>query len=397
MRAWQEQPPRGRYTDHPFVLQICSNAELTTKPQRFDDGALTVLAYSRTRLHIDRNAWEALPPDGVLLLRIRAESGVPLHFCASRSELDTVFGEVRQTPSWDKYRYYSFPELPPATKSFLVDSGVGDSRSNQLATRASRKNDSFVGAEISDPFAFARHWWDVRGPLQDSEDYLRDVAAWREFWRPKNVRVLLIAESHVAEAAGDSDARVRVPETVLQATGVSSLPDRYVRLIYCLGYGLNGVCDPIPRYRNIDTPFWGIFEALASGHPLLAVGAGPKDRVHRRILVLQALRERGIWLADASVVALYHPSGIKLFGPSMRKKIIRQSYEHFVWPAVEGDKPEEIWVIGKEVGNALRGRQEIDPEHVISQPGDRDAEEYRKGLARLTASVLCRYSQAGDG
>ena len=230
MRAWQEQPPRGRYTDHPFVLQICSNAELTTKPQRFDDGALTVLAYSRTRLTSTETPGKpSLQMEYCFFgfVQNQVSRCISVHREANSTLFLARFGKRPAGTSIAN----SFPELPPATKSFLVDSGVGDSRSNQLATRASRKNDSFVGAEISDPFAFARHWWDVRGPLQDSEDYLRGVAAWREFWRPKNVRVLLIAESHVAEAAGDSDARVRVPETVLQATGVSSLPDRYVRLI----------------------------------------------------------------------------------------------------------------------------------------------------------------------
>jgi hypothetical protein len=390
MKAWQKETSRGRYVDHPYVLHLCADADLTTTPQRFSDGTLTVLAYCRTRLDINRKAWETLPADGVLLVRIRQSSGLRLHFCASRSELDAVFGEVRETPSWDKYRHYSFPDLPQGAKSFLIDPTVDQLVSNQ---QISRKTASRIRADTSDPGAFGRHWWATRGPLeQDSEEYLRGVAAWREAWRPKRIRVLLIAESHVAEAVGDAEARVKVPPGLLQATTISSLPDCYVRLVYCLGYGLNDACEPIPRYSNPDTPFWGIFEALASGHPLLTVEPGPTTLLHRRILILQALLERGIWLVDASVVALYHPSGIKLFNPSMRKKIIRQSYEHFVWPAVESGRPEEIWIIGKEVGKALIGRPEIDSDHVVSQPGDRNVEQYQLGLARMKASIVRLYS-----
>ena len=174
MKAWQEEPPRGRYTNHQFVIHLCSNAELTARPQLFRDGTLKVLAYSRTRLHIDRSAWEALPPDGALLLRIRSESGPPAHFCASRNELDAVFGEVRQTPSWDRYRHYSFRELPPAARSFLVDAGAARSRPGQQTGRAARKGPPRVTAEASDPGGFVRDWWGVRGPIiPDCEDYLR--------------------------------------------------------------------------------------------------------------------------------------------------------------------------------------------------------------------------------
>ena len=391
MKAWQRETPRGQYINHPSVLNLCSRATLTTEPQRFDDGAITVLAYSRTRLHLDREAWEALPSNGVSLVRICGEDAPPLHFCASRDELDAVFGEVRQTDSWDTYRFYSFRSLPPAARAFFVECPDEVEWKPRLI-RSPRKRSAPESVAVVDPVSFVRHCWEIRGPLvQDSEDYLKAISSWREAWRPERIRVLLVAESHVAEASGDSHACVRVPQAVLEATGVSGLPDTYARLVYCLGYGLDSVCDPIPEFPNPGTVFWEIFERLASGHPLLMDGAQPRSPVHRRILVLQALRERGIWLVDASVVALYHPSGIKLFGPSMRKTIIQQSYQQFVWPSVEADKPEAIWVIGKEVGKALRKRPEIDQVHVISQPGDRRREEYQNGLARMTESILRFY------
>jgi hypothetical protein len=44
--------------------------------------------------------------------------------------------------------------------------------------------------------------------------YLEAVAAWRAAWRPKRVRVLLVAESHVAEMPGDSTVVVRAQQWV---------------------------------------------------------------------------------------------------------------------------------------------------------------------------------------
>lgn len=78
------------------------------------------MSYRRTRVYLDRDAWEMLPDDGVLLMR-----GCPTYRAAfalafTKDELENVFGEVRATRSWDEARCYHFPQDPPAIRSFRV-------------------------------------------------------------------------------------------------------------------------------------------------------------------------------------------------------------------------------------------------------------------------------------
>lgn len=78
------------------------------------------MTYTRTRLLLDRAAWESLPSDGVLLLRIRPRGGQPFALALTRAELEETFGEVRETGSWDEVRCYHFAKLPPAAEAFRV-------------------------------------------------------------------------------------------------------------------------------------------------------------------------------------------------------------------------------------------------------------------------------------
>jgi len=86
-----------------------------------------------------------------------------------------------------------------------------------------------------------QYWEQLRARLADrlgqgwkleSASVLRAVAAHREYWRPEEVRVLLLAESHVLTHDHELEAQVR-----LDAYGHSDAPTEFVRLVYCLGYG----------------------------------------------------------------------------------------------------------------------------------------------------------------
>jgi hypothetical protein len=79
-----------------------------------------IVVYSRTRVYLDRDGWEMLPADGVLLMQVRPTEGAAYSLAFTSAELAAVFCEVRNTPSWDRARCYHFPKPPPAIAAFRV-------------------------------------------------------------------------------------------------------------------------------------------------------------------------------------------------------------------------------------------------------------------------------------
>src|SRR5207245_849848 len=101
--------------------------------------------------------------------------------------------------------------------------------------------------------------------------------------------------------------------------------------------------------------------------------------------------EMGVWLVDASKAACSGPEGGRRFPRSADyKRVVRESWSRFVWPSVQADAPESIWVIGIGVGKALKGLPEL-PEleraQVISQPQDRTPGRHLKGLLKLASAA----------
>lgn len=226
--------------------------------------------------------------------------------------------------------------------------------------------------------------------LGESEEYLARIAAWREAWRPKRVRALLVAESHVAELAGDLDTRVRLPDGHLLDGEV--VPAAFCRLVYCLGYGEDELCAPeAPSGNHGGTwQFWDLFGAIAAGGIDAPLARMPRraqssvsERLGWKLAVLRALRERGIWLVDASRDAIYVPGGGRRFEGDAYQRQVRDSYTRNVWPLVREEPIEQLWVIGRAVGEALKGMPGVRADRIISQPQDRDAQRYQEGLARM--------------
>jgi hypothetical protein len=233
-------------------------------------------------------------------------------------------------------------------------------------------------------------WCKSKG-LKDSRAYLGGVYEWRRAWRPTRVRVLLVAESHVGEQKEDRRIRVQLPESIRK-----TLPKRYVRLVYCLGYGESQLCRGVPRKNNGTWQFWDILGAVAAGH----VGkehqqarrreSTDEERLAWKVNVLRTLQRKGIWLVDASIAALYYPGNKPIRVP---KELICESFRRFVWPMVERDRPKQVWIIGKRVGRALAGLSlpglpyKISEDCVISQPQDHDQGRYDRGLRRMILKI----------
>jgi hypothetical protein len=392
LKRWQSTPPRGEATDLPEVIAFANGADPGPRPIVVRTGALTFVHYSRSRLWIDRDAWEALPTaHDVLVQRVRFPGKAAYTIALTRAELEDIFGEVRASKSWNDVRCYHFPAAPPAVQSFLVlsqtssatpttsepavrdgvDKPVNEVARSALTSTLVDVTASVLHAPDSTSAAvarWARDWAQRLGGQAESADYLAAVGAWRDAWRPERVLHLLIAESHVAEEVGDTTVRVALPFPVPEA-----LPASYCRLVYCLGYGEDSLC--LPSRHGGTIQYWDIFGTLVGGlgnrQPRKA-DSDFRTRLNWKLNVLRQLRERGIWLVDACVAGVYKPGGGRTIARRDYDRMLRDSYLRFVWPSVKNEPLKQVWVVGIAVARALAGCDGVDAKRVIAQPqGDR--------------------------
>ena len=203
----------------------------------------------------------------------------------------------------------------------------------------------------------------------ESFKIVKSVDEHRNFWKPDKVRVLLLAESHVFTRDSEHNNTMRYygfPE-------LRECPIGYVKLVYCLGYGEGNIVN-VPTNRG--TPqFWKIFVSCLNQNfdsegkkILLSQTPNFLERIRNKISVLEQLKEKGIWLVDASIVALYNDN-IKPIQKIM-EKIIEISWKQYVSNIIHEVKPEKIIVIGKGVSKILEDElNKINiPFHVQSQP-----------------------------
>jgi len=112
--------------DDPAVLAETRRDNARPRPRLRHRDGLAIVVYQRSRVYVDRDAWEMLPRDGVLLMRVRPSHEPAFDLVFTPDELENVFGEVRQTRSWQDVRCYHFPTNPRAIDSFRVASGASD-------------------------------------------------------------------------------------------------------------------------------------------------------------------------------------------------------------------------------------------------------------------------------
>jgi hypothetical protein len=395
-RRWSQVPPRGSVVNHPTVLAEYTIAAAGRRPTlRVRDG-MPIVSYTRSRVYLDREAWEMLAPDGVLLMRVTPPSAARFALALTRDELERTFGEVRDSDSWRTVCCYHFPQPPPAARAYMIraaPSATTGPKPKSARSSAGARHvptvvaDSSPEATVEESAAFglwAAAWYTRLGARPESFGYLDGVRAWRERWRPQRVRYLLLAESHVAEYPTDVGISVRSPGLA------PDLPSPYVRLIYCLGYGESQLCSRQPE-RNAGTPqFWNNFGQVAFGQAPPGKGnPSLRDRLRWKVRVLEQLRARGIWLQDASPLGLYLGAAQRV-DPRHYRGLLRDGYRRFVWPGVEADRPEQVWVIGRGVHTALSGLPGIEPDRMLTQPQDRDRDRHLAGLRRACANLSSR-------
>lgn len=119
-KRWSVRFPRGAAVDHPAVQALLRRGDPGTRPRRHVVGGTRVVAYSAARVYMKRDAWEMMQPGDLFVQYIRPAGEQPWAIALVRSELEAVFGEVRDSRSWDDIRCYHFPKPPPAVASFRV-------------------------------------------------------------------------------------------------------------------------------------------------------------------------------------------------------------------------------------------------------------------------------------
>ena len=144
----------------------------------------------------------------------------------------------------------------------------------------------------------------------DSLEVVKQVEEYRQYWRPEKVNVVLLAESHVYTK--DEDSQAKLNDFILRSL-LPKYPLGFVRFVYCLGYGENGLLNRRIKKNAGTWQYWEILSAcVAENEANLGFNKVLKTetrsfiaRIHNKIDVLQKLKKKGVWLLDASIVGLY--------------------------------------------------------------------------------------------
>lgn len=200
------------------------------------------------------------------------------------------------------------------------------------------------------------------------------VEAYRNFWKPRKVKVLLLAESHVYTSHEEYSSKVCID-------GLSRLgcPENFVRYVYCLGYGESQLLDKRIKDNPGTWQYWRIFQSCCND------SESPKPikylTVMDKIKLLQQLKDEGVWLLDSCPIGLYgqDSNGVeikKMIKPNHYREFIDISWEKYIKDQITICNPEVIVVIGKMVWNILEDRLPKGRSTWVYQPNARQGSSY---------------------
>lgn len=173
------------------------------------------------------------------------------------------------------------------------------------------------------------------------------VEEYRDFWRPKEVKVILLVESH---------ARTSIQDMQLQFdAGLSGYPTEYCKYVYCLAYGERALTAS-PNHPRDGTPqYWKILYScgneVTSNDDFAPIQAKTpyEARLQNKIDLLTRLQHMGVWLVDASIVGLAH----KGRRPSRRiaEQALLISWQLHTFDLVRRVKPRHVICAGKQLAH----------------------------------------------
>lgn len=236
-------------------------------------------------------------------------------------------------------------------------------------------------------------------PMAEPPEAAAAVEAWRLAWRPSRLRLLLLAESHMATSAAELACAVRLPPGLDWPVPDWPVPAGFVRHVYCPAYGEPSLVPDLPTGRagqgpgfgragtgaypgaagresrpdpagleapcgaagtgmqagNAGTPqYWRLLAAV-DGTPMPGRVALPLPgaRLAAKAALLHRLRDRGIWLADASLVAVAGPGGARA-GRAAHQAAVAESWRLYQGASLAALAPAHVVVIGRAVAGVLR-------------------------------------------
>jgi len=233
----------------------------------------------------------------------------------------------------------------------------------------------------------------------DSLGVVKEVEEYRQFWKPDEINVILLAESHVY--TDEQDYKIKCRRTFINKI-IPNYPLHFVRFVYCLGYGENGLLERKVRNNRTGTwQFWKIFSScvaenehnlgfekvLKTKTPLLL------RRLSNKVNILKKMKEKGIWLLDASIVGLYR-SGIKNY-KKIVKRIVEICWKNYLLNIINESQPKHIIVIGKGVEDILGSelRKTKIPFTTVLQPQARGNSQEQLERYKKYQRICTRYAQ----
>jgi len=188
---------------------------------------------------------------------------------------------------------------------------------------------------------------EILGPeYQEPFDVVQAVEEYRQYWKPKNIKIILLAESHVYTTLEDFQNIFESPPSILP-----NYPKNYVRFIYCINYGASNTGQRNSHNKWGTPQFWKIFFSTLK-HITKNSDFSPTKSFDNKLKILKEMKEKGIWLVDASISGLYVPGGSKPNSKKVKEAILC-SWEGFVKNVIEECQPEKLIIIGKTVWKTM--------------------------------------------
>jgi hypothetical protein len=246
-----------------------------------------------------------------------------------------------------------FPEKPVPAQQDRTPESAGLEEASETVEQMADQASATAATESQPPKGTLETAYErLQGVLGNTiEPYaaVELVEQYREYWRPRDVKVILLAESHAYTSTADM-------ELVFDA-GLSRYPSEYCRFIYCLAYG-EPTLTANPDHPRDGTPqYWKILYSCANevtsneDFALLQTKTPYEQRIKNKIDLLKQLQEMGVWLVDASVVGLAH-KGRK---PSRKKseQALLVSWQTHTFDLVRKARPRHVICAGKQLSNLV--------------------------------------------
>ena len=206
----------------------------------------------------------------------------------------------------------------------------------------------------------------ILGGRSEPWESVKLIEQYRRYWQPEKVNVVLLAESHVFTSDVDRACRLK------KFKELPGYPDFYARYVYCLAYGEQTCTDAGKHPPKDGTPqYWKLFYSCLNRvdsnksffSPILKSGTTTRDRLKNKIDLLISLRQRGIWLVDASIIALSN-KGVKP-KPRVFNQVIKTSWQGYTRQLIQDANPKHVIIVGKGVAKNVRASVSS----IVGEPG----------------------------